>query len=218
MRTESVGSSYLALPDGAPTRNARSSITTMTARRLTLALCLAAGLAVACDASATASRTPNLVVSGVPDSAIETVTYDAEPGRPYSWISFSLCLDRPGQVVIENAEIAEMVGQPRIDAFGVKPELPDQPGQGSTLQDLGHPARPSTVVDVVCVPDWERAGPGQVPDVIGFQLSKSTPETAIARGIVLTYRAGSATKQLTLPHTIALCAPDDHGKNKECKR
>jgi hypothetical protein len=183
----------------------------------TLALCLVGGLVVACDASATANRTPNLIVSGEPNTAIETATYDAEPGRPYSWTSFPLCLDRPGQVVIEKAEIAERVGQLRIEAFGVKPLLRDQPGQGSTLQDLGHPARPSTTVDSVCAPDWEHARPGHVPELIGFQLSKSTIETAIARGIVLTYRAGTDLKHLTLPHTIALCAPGDD-VNEECQR
>jgi hypothetical protein len=103
---------------------------------------------VACDASASGGRTPNLVVAGEPGTAIETADY-AEPDRPYSWTSFELCLDRPGRVVIEKAEIAVMVGELRIEAFGVKPLLRDQPGMGSTLQDLGHPAQPSTTVDAV---------------------------------------------------------------------
>ncbi|WP_285710433.1 hypothetical protein [Microtetraspora sp. NBRC 16547] len=131
--------------------------------------------------------------------------------QPYSLGGWVMCLDRPGAVRIEKAELIHPDGDIRLAAFSSRLQSADHPMLGNAnepLTSLGFPAQ-SPAVTRTCSRPGEDPGQGWPRTELGLQYTKDSDATARAEGIRLIYISAGERRTVDFFLSVELCAPND---------
>jgi hypothetical protein len=147
---------------------------------------------------------PVTVVATLPDTVADT---------PYSFGGWVMCLDRPGSVTVEKAELLGKQGDIVLQAFSTRPQSREHPMLGNAeapLATLGFPASGPPVTSV-CTKSGEDPEAGWPYTELGLQYAKTSRDTARAEGVRLTYASAGERRTVDFALVVELCAPDDRG-------
>ncbi len=187
-------------------------ITPFTMRAVTRAVLPAVMIAIVATAGC-ASEGPRLTVVNHDDEDDVTIGVtlpNTVAHRPYSLGGWSMCLDRPGAVSIEKAELIRPEGDIRLAAFSSRLHG-DHPFLGSEkkpLTSLGFPAH-SPAVTTPCPERGQHPGQWGPTTELGLQYTKDSDATARAEGVRLTYTSAGERRVVDFSLIVELCAPKD---------
>jgi hypothetical protein len=126
----------------------------------------------------------------------------------------TVCLDKPGKVEITSVTPERPRGL-RVVGFAVRPNQNWKPTQGDRGEFLGEVRAPlqqlgftSRMVDVAC----ERNTPRGYE--LAVRLLKTASGPAVASGWVVSYRASTHTKSLSIPFGVLLCPAESADANR----
>ncbi|MGW4642207.1 hypothetical protein ACWEN6_27080 [Sphaerisporangium sp. NPDC004334] len=139
---------------------------------------------------------------------------DTTTGKAYSLGSWVVCLDRPGSVTIDKAELLKPSGGIRLQAVSARPQSRTTPMLGNVDQPLtkvGFPARPPAIT-TVCGKDGDQT----LRTELGLQYGKTGDATARAEGVRLTYTSAGRRHSVDFSMVVELCAPGDT-RTPRCK-
>lgn len=171
--------------------------------------------AAACEPSGPTSTDAHIIAPGFAGAGVGIT--NAKSDLPYTIGDLVICLDRPGNAVIDRIELTDVTGDLHLDAFAVVPNVMEQGRPGfadgnRTLTEQGLDIK-HVVMTRQC-PDFDHATPDPLRDpqsvALVLQYSKSGIATAATKGITLHYTSGGTSYTLSLPWSAALCGVGDY--------